>query len=100
MENKETSIAVDVIKFGLSLVVGIGCEALCSGAAGKIVSSNEMSRAERICTGMASAVVGGMVAEKADDYISRKVDNVITKTKMIVGFFKSLHDNPEPETKE
>ena len=101
MEEQKSSIAVDVVKFGISFVVGIGCEVLCSSIAGRTMSDGELSRVEKISAGLAGAVVGGMLAEKADDYISRKVDSVMEKTRTIVGFFRALHENPDStEVKE
>lgn len=95
-ENTSTPIIAEIVKLGFSLVVGVGAEVLCGSAAGKLVSDG-MTRTEKICAGIAGGVIGGMISEHADDYISRKVDNTITKFRKIRAFFKELHEEPDAE---
>lgn len=97
MENENTPIVVDILKFGLSLAVGIGAESLCGAAAGKLVAGSTMTKTEKICAGLAGGVIGGMIGERADDYISRKVDGAITKFRKIRELIKELHDDPDGE---
>lgn len=62
------------IKLALGTIAGIGISAICTTFAGGL--TGKMKPLEKICVGFASAVVGGMVGEKAAEYIDNQVDSI------------------------
>lgn len=71
------------IKFALGTIAGIGVSALVNTFAGTL--TDKMKPIEKLCVGFASAVVGGMVAEQATEYIDKKVDGVMDTVAAIQG---------------
>lgn len=92
-EYGKLEIVTDIVKFGIGLVVGSGISVLCSKATGSLIGNDEnLKRTEKLAAGIAGTVVGGMISEKADDYISRQVDKVVDTAKSFIGFFKELKE--------
>lgn len=86
------------VKLALGVVAGVGASILCS-AFGSSLTSN-MKPIEKVCVGFASAVVGGIVADKATDYIDTKVDaavNLVTVVKEAVSQAKNEQNEEVPE---
>lgn len=74
------------IKLALTAVVGIGISALFNTFSGGL--TGKMKPVEKICVGFASAVMGGMVAEKAGEYIEEKVDGVMATVNAVSDVMK------------
>ena len=83
------------VKLALTVVVGVGVSALCGTFCGSLTA--KMKPAEKLCAGFASAVIGGMAAEKAGEYIESKVDGVYSTINAISGVVNQAKQTAESE---
>lgn len=81
---------LSIAKTGLSVVTGIGITALCGSFAGKIASESQMKNTEKFCAGIAGAVIGGMLSDKAGEYIENTIDQVVETVRTIRDIFKQI----------
>jgi len=75
MEKKEA--ALTILKATLSIVTSLGMTALCGAFASNIAETNGMKNTERACVGIAGAVMGGMLGDRATTYIEDTIDSVV-----------------------
>lgn len=57
-------------------VAGIGIDMMISGAAKIVADTNKIGKAGRVAMGIGAGVCGAMVADKAQEYIDRKLNRI------------------------
>lgn len=94
MENNTNTI--DIIKQAIGAVVGIGVTVLCSAFAGGVANSSTNNRLQRMLIKLGGIAIGGMVANKAAEYVSNEIDGVVET----VNTAKELADNIRREAEK
>lgn len=64
---------VQIVKMGVSLVVGLGASAIVKNLVKSTTPSNT-NPITKLCIGVAAFVVGSMIADKVTDYTDDKVE--------------------------
>lgn len=90
---------VDGIKFVLSNVAGLGITLLCSAFAGNIVASTAGGAVKKACMALGGAVIGGMVAKQAENYISETLDEGIEIANSLMTLANTVSDTTGGESK-
>ena len=86
------------VKIALTTVAGIGISALCGTFCGGLTT--KMKPIEKICAGFASAVMGGIAAEKAGEYIEGKVDSIYSTINAVSDVINQAREETKEEEKE
>lgn len=68
---------IDMIKQAVGAVVGIGVTVLCSAFAGNVSDSSTNNRLQKMLIKLGGVIIGGMVANEANKYVSNEIDEVI-----------------------
>ena len=94
---KNNSPIISGIKIGLGIIAGIGIEFICGAFGGQITKIAGGNKAKKVAMHIGSAVIGGMIAKAADDYISDQVDNTV---EFIGQIGEAINKNKEEEIDE
>lgn len=71
------SVLIGGIKLVVNTVSSVGITTLCSTAAGELAAKTGASTAKKVMMGVGGAVIGAMVSDAAENYISRQFDGLI-----------------------
>lgn len=87
---------IDIIKQAVGAVVGIGVTVLCSAFAGNVADSSTNNKLQKMLIKLGGVVIGGMVANEANKYVSSEIDEVIEN----VNTAKELANNIRQEAEK
>lgn len=90
-------MALSIAKTGLGLITSIGATALCGAFASKIVGESNMKNTEKFCAGIAGAVIGGMLGDKASEYVDTTIDQIVKTVRTVRDIFQQIKKEDKAE---